>query len=214
MSTQITHEYKYKIFSKAQLTKFSKKLARFYGTSTSNYHIFLHYTKDGYEASIQSTLDELDDNICKIGVPVESLGFHYESDIINLTLKVKGFPDHLRIWYMLNGDIQYSRRLVFFIQNSLQLETLEEEISQPTVVLSRDTPDSSSSNGNSISKEDNDFVMDKYQELIKQIQGKTIDHIVANKKLNSGFDIVFTDDTVLELYADKLGWVFEENPNK
>lgn len=54
----------------------------------------------------------------------------------------------------------------------------------------------------------------KYQELINQIQGKTIDYIVADRKSNSGFDIVFTDGTVLELYGDKLSWVFDNNPDK
>ncbi|MDO0823095.1 DnaA N-terminal domain-containing protein [Desulfosporosinus nitroreducens] len=150
MSTQITHEYKYKIFSKAQLKQFALKLAHFYEIPTSNYHIFLHYKKDGYETSIQSTLDELDDNICKIGTPLASLGFHYKSDIITLTLKVKGFPDILNIWYMLNGDIEYSKRLIFFIENSLELTRLEEEISEPTDVLGRNTPDTSSANGDSI----------------------------------------------------------------
>jgi hypothetical protein len=56
--------------------------------------------------------------------------------------------------------------------------------------------------------------LDIYQELLKQIYGKTIDHIVANKNSNTGFDIVFTDGTVLELYAKQLSWVFDENPDK
>lgn len=54
--------------------------------------------------------------------------------------------------------------------------------------------------------------MDKYQELINQIKGKTIDYIVADKKSNiGGFDLVFDDGTVLELYGKKFGWCFEDN---
>ena len=52
--------------------------------------------------------------------------------------------------------------------------------------------------------------MDRFQELIDQIKGKTVDHIVANKETNTGFDIVFTDGSVLELYAKEFGWIFQD----
>lgn len=54
---------------------------------------------------------------------------------------------------------------------------------------------------------------DVYQKLIGQIKGKTIDHILANKDANDGFDICFTDGTSLELYVIKneLGMVFNES---
>ena len=45
-----------------------------------------------------------------------------------------------------------------------------------------------------------------YQDLIENIKGKTVDHIVANSEesTSSGFDIVFTDGTVLEIYGVKI----------
>ena len=55
--------------------------------------------------------------------------------------------------------------------------------------------------------------MDKYQELMQKIQGKTIDFIITNKYTNyreNGFDLVFTDGSVLELYAEDLYWAFAE----
>ncbi|MHB8126542.1 MAG: hypothetical protein ACYDEJ_13050 [Desulfitobacteriaceae bacterium] len=53
--------------------------------------------------------------------------------------------------------------------------------------------------------------MDKYQELMQKIQGKTIDFIITNKySRESGFDLVFTDGSVLELYAEDLYWAFAE----
>ncbi|MDD2233988.1 MAG: hypothetical protein PHZ11_04120 [Desulfitobacteriaceae bacterium] len=55
--------------------------------------------------------------------------------------------------------------------------------------------------------------MDKYQELLHKIQGKTIDFIITNKYQNNrqtGFDLVFTDGSVLELYAEDLYWAFVE----
>lgn len=55
--------------------------------------------------------------------------------------------------------------------------------------------------------------MDKYKELLHKIQGKTIDFIITNKYQNNrqtGFDIVFTDGSVLELYAEDLYWAFAE----
>ncbi len=58
--------------------------------------------------------------------------------------------------------------------------------------------------------------MNRYQELINQIKGKTIESIVADSDddENPAFDIVFTDGTVLELYADNLKWAYEENPDE
>ena len=45
-----------------------------------------------------------------------------------------------------------------------------------------------------------------YQDLIENIKGKTVDHIVANSEesTSSGFDIVFTDGTVLEIYWERF----------
>ena len=42
-----------------------------------------------------------------------------------------------------------------------------------------------------------------YQDLIEHIKSKTVDHIVANaeESTSCGFDIVFTDGTVLEIYG-------------
>lgn len=68
--------------------------------------------------------------------------------------------------------------------------------------------------GNVNNNEDSNFEMNNYQELMKQIHGKTIDHILANKNSSSGFDIVFTDGSVLELYATNLSWAFEEDPDE
>ena len=47
-----------------------------------------------------------------------------------------------------------------------------------------------------------------YQDLVGNIKGKTVDHIVANSEesTSSGFDIVFTDGTVLEIYGVKICW--------
>jgi len=44
--------------------------------------------------------------------------------------------------------------------------------------------------------------------LVGNIKGKTVDHIVANSEesTSSGFDIVFTDGTVLEIYGVKICW--------
>ena len=46
-----------------------------------------------------------------------------------------------------------------------------------------------------------------YQDLIENIKGKTVDHIVANSEesTSSGFDIVFTDVTVLDIIGDLWG---------
>ena len=46
-----------------------------------------------------------------------------------------------------------------------------------------------------------------YQDLIENIKGKTVDHIVANyeESTSSGFDIVFTDVTVLDIIGDLWG---------
>ena len=45
-----------------------------------------------------------------------------------------------------------------------------------------------------------------YQDLVGNIKGKTVDHIVANSEesTSSGFDIVFTDGTVLEIYWERF----------
>lgn len=55
--------------------------------------------------------------------------------------------------------------------------------------------------------------MDKYQELLQKIQGKTIDFIVTNKyqtNRQSGFELVFTDGSILEIYAEDLYWAYAE----
>lgn len=45
-----------------------------------------------------------------------------------------------------------------------------------------------------------------YQDLIENIKGKTVDHIVANSEesTSSGFDIVFTDGTILAIYWERF----------
>jgi len=50
-----------------------------------------------------------------------------------------------------------------------------------------------------------------YQDLVGNIKGKTVDHIVANSEesTSSGFDIVFTDGTVLEIYGVKICWCID-----
>ncbi|MFZ5975750.1 MAG: hypothetical protein ACOYU3_10200 [Bacillota bacterium] len=54
--------------------------------------------------------------------------------------------------------------------------------------------------------------MDVYQELIDQIKGKTVNHIVAGND-SDGFDIVFTDKSALELHMvnDTLAWAYVED---
>lgn len=45
-----------------------------------------------------------------------------------------------------------------------------------------------------------------YHDLIENIKGKTVDHIVANSEesTSSGFDIVFTDGTILAIYWERF----------
>lgn len=293
------YDYEYKVFSIDQLKQFALKMARFCDMPTSDGRIFLHRREGGFETSTQSTIEKLDSNL-EIGTPPESLGFHYKGHIIILSLKNR--YENIHVTYVLDSDVEYSKKLIFFIENTLTLTRLCEQKSSELILddcqsigqtqidsdLNNVTPSIIPNNplatvwhkalkqlssrystaqyetwiapivpnvdDNKLiltcpnefakdwiesrykkdiietvksiepsvegiiiqigGKKNNDFDMDKYQELITQIQGKTIDHIVANKKSNSGFDIVFTDGTVLELYADKLGWVFDENPDE
>jgi len=147
MSTRITHEYNYKVFSGSEIKLYATKLTRLYEILTSDYYIFLRYREDGYESSIQSTIDELDYNIGKIGTSLESLGFHYKSDIIMLNLN-DSF-NRLHILYMLNGDIAYSKKMILFTEEFFEVTRLEHEVSELTDVLCQDASDSLSVNNES-----------------------------------------------------------------
>ncbi|SDI50408.1 DnaA N-terminal domain-containing protein [Desulfosporosinus hippei] len=295
MRTEVIRDYENKVFPKGHIKQFAFNLAQFDNMLPSVPCIHLTYNDDGFETSTIVSPDDLE-NICEVVPPLNSIGFNYDSIIINIRLL--RHSKNLSIMYVISGDTERVKKLIIFVENTLELTSLnEEEISELTIdnneIIEQTQMDTDHSNskestnsvgiiwkkaliqlqslystesyhtwiaplvpsvdGNQLllncpnrfvidwiesrykkqilqviqsiepsimevcirvhGNQDDESDINKHQELIKKIQGKTIDHIVANKNSNSGFDIVFTDGTVLELYVDKLDWVFDENPN-
>ncbi|WP_088226117.1 DnaA N-terminal domain-containing protein [Desulfosporosinus sp. FKB] len=171
MRTEVMFDYKYKIFSSGQLKQFALKLARFCDMPTSDSRIFLHRREAGFETSTQSTIDKLDTNL-RIGTIPESLGFHYKGHIIILSLKNEN--ENIHVTYILDCDIEYSKKLIFFIENTLSLTRLSEQEASMAIFddcQSIGQTQMDSDHGKVLQKnESTDLLIDVWQKASKQLQ--------------------------------------------
>ena len=149
MSTQITFDYGYKILPKSQFKQFALELAQFCNTPNADVHIFLHHKEDGFQTSTPSTIDELDNKYDIVTSP-ESIAIHVKAHII--IIKLNNAPDNFHITYMLDGDLNYSKRLIFFIENTLEITRLDQGTKNPKNVdqpcIDTDTEDLNSASDN------------------------------------------------------------------
>ena len=128
MRTQVKREYEYKIFAKGQLKQFITELAQFCGISPSDVSVCLRYKDGEFDTSKDATIDELE-NICEVGTPLESLNFHFESNIIFFSSNVfsSEFLKGLSVAHMIFSDIEYTKKLISFVENTLELKRLSEQ---------------------------------------------------------------------------------------
>ncbi|MDR3668782.1 MAG: hypothetical protein P4L35_18240 [Ignavibacteriaceae bacterium] len=138
MSTDVTHQYENKVFLKGQFKQFALKLCRFLNILPSDGYAFLRQKNQEFEISTKVTVDELE-NICEIGTTVSRLDFHYNCNIIKLSCK--SCSNALNVLYVINGNMKYSEKLIFFVENILEITRLNEEISKLSDSHCQDTPD-------------------------------------------------------------------------
>lgn len=138
MSTEVTHQYENKVFLKGQLKQFTLKLCRFLNTLPSDGYAFLRQKDQDFEISTKVTVDELE-NICEIGTSVSRLDFHYDYNIIKLSSE--SCSNALNILYVINDNMKYSEKLIFFVENILEITRFTKEISELTDGHRQDTPD-------------------------------------------------------------------------
>lgn len=141
MGTEVTHQYENKVFREGQFKQFAQKLCRFLNISPSEGYAFLRRKDQEFEISTKVTVEELE-NICELGTTVSRLDFHYNYNIIKLSCK--SCSNALNVLYVINGNMKYSEKLIFFVENILEITRLNEEISELTDSHRHDTPISSS----------------------------------------------------------------------
>lgn len=127
MNTQANRIYEYKVFKNGQLKQLALRLARFCNISPSDGFIFLHYKDDEFDTSTIATVDELE-NICEIGNPLDTLSFHYNNNVIQFSLSL--FLKAFSVTYIIDGDIEYSKKLIFFVENTLELTRISNELTK------------------------------------------------------------------------------------
>lgn len=137
MSTEITHQYENKIFPNGQFSKFVLKLCRFLNILPADGYIYLRQKDQDFEMSSLVTVNELE-NIWEIGTTVSRLDFHYDYNII--TLRCKSCSNVLSVLYVINGDMKYSEKFIFFVENVLEITRFKEEINELTGDHRQDTP--------------------------------------------------------------------------
>lgn len=128
MCTEVNREYECRTFQNGQLKQFALKLAKFCNIAPQDGYNFLHYRDDDFYTNSKVTVDELQ-NINEIGTQLDSLAFHYKNNIIQLILK--GYPDVLRVLYVIDGNVECSKRFIFFVENNLALVRLKQETENP-----------------------------------------------------------------------------------
>lgn len=138
MSTEVTLQYNNKIFDKGQLKKFALKLCRFLNILPSDGYAFLRRKDQDFAISSKVAIDELED-VCEIGTTVSRLDLHYNYNIIKLSCT--SCPNALNVLYVVNGNLKYSERIIFFVENILEITRLTEEISDLTDRHRQDTSD-------------------------------------------------------------------------
>jgi len=129
MSTEVTRQYENKIFPKGQFKKFAFKLCRFLNVLPSDGYAFIRQKNQDFEMSSKVTVDELE-NICEIGTTVSRLDFHYNYNIIKLSYT--SCSNALNVLYVINGNMKYTEKLIFFVENILEITRLTEEIIELT----------------------------------------------------------------------------------
>ncbi|EGW40203.1 hypothetical protein [Desulfosporosinus sp. OT] len=141
MSTEVALQYENKLFHKGQFKKFVLKLCRFLNILPSDGYTFLRQKDQDFEISSKVSVDELE-NICDIGTTVSRLDFHYNYNIIKLSCT--SCSNVLNVLYVINGNMKYSKKLIFFVENILEITRFTEEISKLTDGHRQATPDISS----------------------------------------------------------------------
>lgn len=128
MGTQISIYYEQKDFSVDRLKHFAFKLAKFCDISTTDKKnlIFLRHLEDGFETSTQSSLSEFDTKMV-IDFPLKSITFHFGYHIIIFSLRTK-LTNEMSISYMLHGDLDSAKKMVFFIENTLALTRIDLDV--------------------------------------------------------------------------------------
>ncbi|KGK88276.1 hypothetical protein DP73_13360 [Desulfosporosinus sp. HMP52] len=121
MSTEIRRQYANKIFSKGELKRFALKLCRFLNVLPWEGSVFLRQKDQDFEIGSKVTIGEIE-NICEIGTVVSQMDFHLSYNIINLSCKSAQVLDVL---YVINGNREYSERLIFFVENILEIKRHE-----------------------------------------------------------------------------------------
>ena len=150
MSTDVTRQYENKVFPKGHFRQFSLKLAKFCNISLSDGFVILNRKEQDFDSSTQATLDEIED-ICEIDATIKRLGFHYDHNIIQLSFN--SYSNALNVLYVVNGDVEYAKRLIFFVENSLEIARLREQVvSKLTDAHRQYTPGISSAKESEVSK--------------------------------------------------------------
>jgi len=176
--TFVERQYENKVFPKGQLKQFALKLCRFLNILPSDGYAFLRQKDQGFEISTKVTVDELE-NICEIGTTVSRLDFHYNYNIIKLSCQ--SCSNALNVLYVINDNMKYSEKLIFFVENILEITRLTKEISELTDGHRQDIPDIST-------VEEAEVVIKKRQfleidkpvfKLMKQVYEREIENTVG-----------------------------------
>lgn len=123
MRTDVDREYEYKVFEKGQLKDFALKFARFCKIEPSKGNIFHSHKVGKFDTSTNLSIDELD-NICEIGNTRESVYFFYNYNMLFFSLSSQST---LHASYTIEGDIEYAKKLIFLVENALELRVLKEQ---------------------------------------------------------------------------------------
>lgn len=212
MSTEVTLQYENKVFLKGQFKQFVLKLCRFLNILPSDGYAFLRQKDQDFEISTKVTVDELE-NICEIGTTVSRLDFHYNYNIIKLSCK--SCSDALSVLYVINGDIKYSEKLIFFVENILEITRLTEEISELTDGNRQDTPDISTVEESEVVIEAERSIEPSVEGVIVRFGGKGANQ--NNRAINKR-QFLEIDKPVFKLIKqvyeketeNTVGWTFEK----
>lgn len=124
MSTDVTRQYENKVFPQGLFKRFALGLARLLNVLPTDVYILLQRTEEGFQTSTELALDELV-NIYEIGKTINSLSFHSCSSIIKF--KINLYSNSLNIIYVINGDIEKAKKIIFLTENIFELEGLNEQ---------------------------------------------------------------------------------------
>ena len=138
MSTEVTLQYENKVFLKGQFKQFVLKLCRFLNILPADGYAFLRQKDQDFEIRTKVTVDELE-NICEIGTTISRLDFHYNYNIIKLSCE--SCSNVLNVLYVINDNMKYSEKLIFFVENVLEITRLTKEISELADGHRQDAPD-------------------------------------------------------------------------